>query len=115
MTLLVALFAMLHNPSRAGAAKPDRARSRDLELAFALTQLLIDSGRADAAGCIVVATWQHDSQIVFEIICAERMRKPLSTLLARRLSRPFHHAGAWLLRESEAVSLIALTGVRGEG
>lgn len=114
-TLLVALFGMLERALYAGEARPARAQSRDFELVFALTQLLIDSGRADAAGCIVVATWREHTQIVFEVICAERMRKPLSTLLARTLSRPFHQAGAWLLSQSEALALIALTGANGKG
>jgi hypothetical protein len=87
------------------------APARDLQLAFALTQLLIDSGRADAAGAIVVATWQHRSHISFEIICAERVRTPLCRLLAHALSRPFHAAaGSWLLSPHEASALIDLTG-----
>jgi hypothetical protein len=84
--------------------------ARDLQLAAALTHLLIDAGRADAAGAIVVATWHNHMQIDFEIICAERMRMPLSDLLAQALSRSFHAAaGGWLLNQHEACALIDLT------
>ena len=104
-TLLPSLQRAIRQSEPAGEIAP----SRDFQLAFALTQLLIDSGRADAAGCIVVATWQTRTQVVFEVICAERMRTPLCGLLARVLSRPFHTAGTWLLSQHEAVALIDLS------
>ena len=89
-------------------------RAPDLQLAFAVTQLLIDSGCMDAAGAIVVATWQTDSHVVFEIICAERMRTPLCGLLARALSRPFNGSpGGWLLSQHEAAALIDLNAHAG--
>ena len=62
-----------------------------------------------AVVCIVVATWQTRAQVVFEVICAERMRTPLCGLLAGVLSRPFHTAGTWLLSQHEAVALIDLS------
>jgi hypothetical protein len=104
---MTALLALLH---RAFAAREPLDRGADLELAFAITQLLIDSGRADAAGCVVVATWRTSTQMSFEVICAERIRTPLSGLLARFLARPFNSAAhGWLLSQSEALALVNLT------
>jgi hypothetical protein len=104
-TFLQSLQRAVRQPEPAAEIAP----SRDFQLAFALTQLLIDSGRADAAGCIVVATWQTRTQVAFEVICAERMRTPLCGLLVRVLSRPFHTAGTWLLSQHEAIALIDLS------
>jgi hypothetical protein len=109
---MIALNAFIEKLLRANRAhRPVEARlyARDLQLAFALTQLLIDSGRADAAGAIVVATWQTRTHLVFEIICAERIRTPLCALLAQTLSRPFQGtADGWLLSQNEACALIEL-------
>ncbi len=114
LIVLNAFFQKLQRALRAQEPAVTNLPARDLQLAFALTQLLIDSGRADAAGTIVVATWQNPMQISFEIICAERMCKPLCALLAQALSRPFHAtAGRWLLSQREAYALIDLTGYSG--
>jgi len=103
------ILQSLQRAVRQPEAACELAPARDFQLAFALTQLLIDSGRVDAAGCIVVATWQTRTQMVFEVICAERMRTPLCGLLAGVLSRPFHTAGTWLLSQHEAVAVIDLS------
>jgi hypothetical protein len=104
---MTTLLALLH---RVFAANEPLDRGADLELAFAITQLLIDSGRADAAGCVVVATWRTCSQVSFEVICAEPIRLPLSSLLARFLARPFNSAAhGWLLSQSEASALVNLS------
>jgi hypothetical protein len=68
---MMALLALLQ---RAFAASEPLDRGADLKLALAITQLLIDSGRADAAGCVVVATWRTRTQVRYEVICAERIR-----------------------------------------
>jgi len=109
-SVLNAFFHKLQRTLRSHQRNRTSSPARDLQLAFALTQLLIDSGRADAAGAIVVATWQNSMHISFEIICAERMRMPMCGLLGRALSRPFHAtAGGWLLSQHEASALINLT------
>jgi hypothetical protein len=79
----------------------------DASVAFALTQLLIDSGHADAVGCIVVATWRRDAQTVFEVICPQHTRAPVAQVLAGVLARPFHDPSACLLTQREALQLIA--------
>ena|SRR5690242_7516239 len=94
-------------------ARSPPAAAPDAELAFALTQLLLDGGHADAVGCIVVATWRCEGQVAFEVICPEPARIPVAQVLARTLARPFHHVGAWLLSHAEALQIVGR--VKGEG
>lgn len=86
----------------------------DLRLTIALTQLLIDSGRVDAAGSVIIASWRTGSDVFFEILCPEPVRTSLSALLARTLSRPFGMADrSLLLSELEANALIGLSAGKG--
>jgi len=106
MTVLPTLFQALQRAL--GGAVPDAAP--DVQLAFALTQLLIDSGRVDAAGCVVIASWRMPTHAWFEVVCAERMRTPMCGLLARVLSRPFQATEqTWLLSQHEASTVIDLS------
>lgn len=105
MTVLPALFQALQR-ALSGVALD---AAPDFQLAFALTQLLIDSGRLDAAGCVVIASWRTPTHAFFEVVCAERMRTSLCGLLARVLSRPFQASDqTWLLSQHEASALIDL-------
>ena len=86
----------------------------DFRLAYALTQLLIDSGRVDAAGSVIIASWRTGSDVFFEILCSEAVRTSLSVLLAPMLSRPFRMADrSWLLSELEANALVGLSACKG--
>ena len=76
---------LLGLPQGGRAAKEPFEPAADLALALAITQLLIDGGRADAAGTIVVATWRTHTQLAFEVICAERIRISLCSRVSWRV------------------------------
>ena len=110
MPMLPALAHALQSAVERVEPSVPRDAASDLKLAFALTQLLIDSGRVDAAGSVIIASWRTPSAVFFEVLCAERVRPSLAVLLARMLSRPFRAADqTWLLSELEASELIGLT------
>jgi hypothetical protein len=106
MTVLPTLFQTVQRAL--GGITPDAAP--DFQLAFALTQLLIDSGRVDAAGCVVIASWRTPTHALFEVVCAERIRTSMCGLLGHVLSRPFQATDqTWLLSQREASTLIDLS------
>lgn len=106
MTALPTLFQALQR-ALSGVASD---AAPDFQLAFALTQLLIDSGRVDAAGCVVIASWRTSTHALFEVVCAERIRTSMCGLLGRVLSRTFQATDqTWLLTQREASTLIDLS------